>query len=451
MTASTPLLHTERLGLRATPDSPFFVQDVALTIPGGECHIVSGPTGSGKSTLLQAAAGLLPDACLQGRIQVADPRPAVILQNPETQLLAATIGGECAFYLENLGWDLEAMQRTVRLALDGVGLTQSLSTPTRSLSMGQKYRLLLAAFLAAAPRLLLIDEAGTQLDAPGREHLAVHIQRHTQNGGSAVLFEQHPGVLASVAHGYWRLENGTLCAADKPPSAPPLQPNAAPSPGSTPPLLTCTGLTLAPQGCPPLVQDGDLSLHSGELVLLTGANGAGKSTLLQTLAGFGRPQAGRIFFKGQPPRPDQTRGKIGLVLQNPERQFFETTIREEMLFALKRLGIPAPERTRQAQRWLARIGLQDRQEIPPFALSYGQKRLLALATTLAFAPEVVLLDDPGAGLDTAYQRTILELLDQERSDNGLGVIWTAHDMPFTAAENAYTHIRIQGGRLVRAN
>jgi energy-coupling factor transporter ATP-binding protein EcfA2 len=138
--------------------------NVSLEIEAGRCYCLTGPTGSGKTTLALALKGLLGEGSCSGRIDFParsddEAMPiGIVLQDPEVQLLTSTVGAEVAFGLENLCIEPGEMPGRVAAALEAVGLDKPLRYPVDLLSMGQKYRLLIAALLVMEPGLLILDE-----------------------------------------------------------------------------------------------------------------------------------------------------------------------------------------------------------------------------------------------------------------------------------------------------
>lgn len=130
----------------------------------------------------------------------------MILQNPETQILSPTVGSEVAFGLENLGLPPSQMPERVRTNLNAVGLNKPLLSPSRTLSMGEKYRLVLASALAMHPRVVLLDEPAAQLDPDGLYALKNTIKGLKTSGISFLVVEHHPEAIADIVDQYWRLD-----------------------------------------------------------------------------------------------------------------------------------------------------------------------------------------------------------------------------------------------------
>ena len=185
--------------------------------------LLTGASGAGKTTLALALKGLLPPG-RNGGCLLLPPAPGgaraavgLVLQNPETQLLTETVGAEVAFGLENLCLEPALMPQRVAAALAAVGLDLPFDHPTERLSMGQKYRLLVAAQLVLEPALLILDEPAGQLDGAGLQQLATIIGRLKEAGLAVLLCEHRPGPLAAVLDRHWHLGgDGRLQAGARP-------------------------------------------------------------------------------------------------------------------------------------------------------------------------------------------------------------------------------------------
>jgi len=420
----------------AWPGAPSWtLREVDLEVNPGECHCLMGGTGSGKSTLALAVKGLLPAGRQGGNLLLnragGEDSVAVglVMQNPETQLLAETVGAEVAFGLENLCRPPQEMTQRVTQALATAGLNLPLDHPTSRLSMGQKYRLLIAAHLVLGPALLIFDEPGGQLDSPGLRCLSALIAELKEKGLAVLLCDHRPQELAGVIDRFWQLtEAGGLAA-----GAMPLEP-APPLPGALPPLplsrkslVEVTNLEVDADDGAPAWAGISFTLQEGERAVLCADNGAGKTTLLRCLAGFIAPRRGSVKIFGDSPKPEKLRGKLGFLVQNPLRQLFETTVFDEVSFVLRRTGAANATLSARVERILQLCDIAHLARSSPHQLSYGQKHLVALAAVLVAEPRLLLLDDPFAGLDGRYLSRVSQLLVNLNEEKGTTLLWTTHD------------------------
>lgn len=181
------------------------------------------------------------------------------------------------------------------------------------------------------------------------------------------------------------------------------------------------------------LKDINLTIHKGEFIGIIGHTGSGKSTLVQHFNGLIKASSGRIFFDGKDIydsdyKMKELRSRVGLVFQYPEHQLFEPTVLEDVKFGPKNLGLPKLEIDLRAFEAIKQVGLSEEYyDSSPFELSGGQKRRVAIAGVLAMKPEVLILDEPTAGLDP-YGRD--EILDQIKKlhEEGLTVILVSHSM-----------------------
>lgn len=181
------------------------------------------------------------------------------------------------------------------------------------------------------------------------------------------------------------------------------------------------------------LRDVSLTVRRGEFLGLAGHTGSGKSTLVQHLNGLIRPQEGSVRALGldlsNKKDAAAVKAKVGVVFQYPERQLFAETVAQDVAFGPHNLGLPQDEVDRRVESSLSRVGL-DLSTVgdkSPFELSGGQQRRVAFAGVLAMEPEVLVLDEPMAGLDPAARRDFLELIDRLHRD-GLTVVMVSHSM-----------------------
>ncbi len=176
------------------------------------------------------------------------------------------------------------------------------------------------------------------------------------------------------------------------------------------------------------------SLERGEFVGVIGHTGSGKSTLMQHLNGLLKPTAGTVALDGTDIWKDkkttrQTRFRVGLVFQYPEYQLFEETVYKDIAFGPKNMGLDKSEIDRRVLQASAAVGLQrELLNVSPFDLSGGQKRRVAIAGVLAMEPELLILDEPTAGLDPAGREEILSYIDSYRRSKQATIMMVSHSM-----------------------
>ena len=182
------------------------------------------------------------------------------------------------------------------------------------------------------------------------------------------------------------------------------------------------------------VKDMNLSVFRGELLGLIGHTGSGKSTLIQHLNGLLKPTSGRVLLNGkdiwaEPKKIRDVRFRVGLVFQYPEYQLFEETVYRDIAFGPKNMGLSGEALDRRIREAARFAGLsEDKLEQSPFALSGGQKRRVAIAGVIAMEPEVLVLDEPSAGLDPRGREELLEHIRAYHQERGNTVVLVSHSM-----------------------
>ena len=182
------------------------------------------------------------------------------------------------------------------------------------------------------------------------------------------------------------------------------------------------------------VKDVSFTLEDGSFVGLIGHTGSGKSTLIQHLNGLEVPTEGKVLFNGEDIFAEgydlrRLRGKVGLVFQYPEYQLFEETVLKDVCFGPKNMGYPDEECKARAEAALKSLGLDESYFArSPFELSGGEKRRAALAGILAMEPEVLILDEPTAGLDPQARTDMLELVRRLHNERNMTVLLVSHSM-----------------------
>ena len=177
-----------------------------------------------------------------------------------------------------------------------------------------------------------------------------------------------------------------------------------------------------------------LEIQNGEFVGIIGHTGSGKSTLIQLLDGFIRADSGHIYFENEDIYADgfsmrSLRGKIGLVFQYPEYQLFETTVLKDVAFGPGNQGLSESDALERAKEALRRVKMPEKYwEMSPFELSGGQKRRAAIAGVIAMEPQVLILDEPTAGLDPRGRDELFAMICELHENTGMTVLLVSHSM-----------------------
>ena len=440
------------------------VRDVDLRIEHGERVLLLGASGAGKSTLLAALAGQLPDDSGEsaGTVEIdgLDPRKArdrvgILFQDPQTQLVMARSGDDVAFGLENRGVPAGQIWPRVSDALIRVGFPYPITRPTAALSGGEAQRLALAGVLATHPGLLLLDEPTANLDPAGAALVREAVARSRDEDTTLVLVEHRVGDVLPLVDRVVVLEPGGGIRADGNPEVvfagygdrlaaegvwvpgftiPPLQSRSTPGPY----LVRAEELAIAQR-----LSRVSVAAGAGEVLAVTGPNGAGKSTLALALGGLLAPTTGRVTALDDPRPPHRWRAatltrRIGSVFQNPEHQFVTAKVADELAVGPRRLGRPPAEVQAIVDVLLARLRLTKLAAANPYTLSGGEARRLSVATALATAPKLLVLDEPTFGQDRRTWIELVTLLATLR-DEGHAIVAVTHDDAFvhTLADRTY--------------
>ena len=182
------------------------------------------------------------------------------------------------------------------------------------------------------------------------------------------------------------------------------------------------------------LHDVNIKIEQGEMIGLIGHTGSGKSTLIQHLNGLLKPSSGAVFYDGKDINDSdfskkKLRSKVGLVFQYPEYQLFESTVIDDVKFGPKNVGMDSLKIDMNSFEALKQVGIgEDLLDVSPLELSGGQKRRVAIAGVLAMEPEVLILDEPTAGLDPSGRDEILDLVAKLHKERNLTVILVSHSM-----------------------
>lgn len=456
---------------------------VSLEVGLGEFVAVIGDNGSGKSTLARVLAGAQPSAGTverHGLVGLGKPGgTAFITQRPDAQVIGLRV-------CDDILWGLPD-DHTVDIdeLLDVVGLNGFAMHDTGSLSGGQLQRLAVASALARRPSLLISDESTAMIDLAGRRELTQLYRELPRRYAMSVVHITHHPDEAAAADRVIELGDGSVLESDGDDRGvgiavadgeTDVNPRARQSGRS---LVRSTPMSIA--GQTPLLElrgvgyeyghgtlwesraleDITLDIAAGEGVLVVGENGSGKSTLAWILAGLTRPTSGTYQLDGR--TISENRNAVAIAFQHARLQLQRPTVGAEIIdaagwseeaYELRHSRAKEGLRSRQEQfdrrvlDALFVVGLRD--EIADRtieSLSGGQQRRVVLAGLLARKPQVLVLDEPLAGLDAPSRTGFVELLTELRMNHGVTLIVVTHD-PEPLASVCPRTVRLDGGRLV---
>jgi energy-coupling factor transport system ATP-binding protein len=406
---------------------------VDIAIEGGIVAL-TGASGSGKSTALRVFNGLVPHfhggtvrgrACVLGLDVLSHPTRELardvgfLFQDPELQAVYATVDRDVAFGLENLGVPRPAMLGRVHDALERAGIGALAGRAVSTLSGGERQRLALAGVLALEPRVLVLDEPLSQLDAGGAVSLMQTICEIAAGGATVVIAEHRLEHVLSRADRVLHIDRGRIGATAASP------PNVAPYPVERSSIATSDAgrwslrdVTAGVAGTA-VVADVDLA-GGGDVVVLMGPNGSGKTTLLRTLAGLLPPLSGIV---------ERPQGRVAYLPQNPTSLLHRATVRSEIEWTLRRSPGGGNGDVDAALR---AFGLQHVADRYPRDLSTGERQRAALGAVLVGRPALALLDEPTRGMDAAARQALVNTIRQVRAGGG-SVVMATHDHDLATA------------------
>lgn len=193
----------------------------------------------------------------------------------------------------------------------------------------------------------------------------------------------------------------------------------------------------------------NIKIPKGKTIGILGGNGAGKSTLFLNMNGIFHPSEGAVFFKGEAVKYDrksikELRKSIGIVFQDPDDQLFSASVYQDISFGPLNLGLDKEETIRRVEKAILRTGVSEFRDKPAHNLSFGQKKRVAIAGILAMEPEILVLDEPTAGLDPRGVSDILKLLVETQQESDFSVIISTHDIDIVPLFCDYVYVMDKG-------
>lgn len=422
-----------------------------------------------------------------------------VFQIPGAQLFAASVDDEVAFGLENFGFAAAEAETRLTWALGLLSANHLRDRDPQTLSLGEKQRVALAAAIAIRPKVVLLDEPTANLDPATSIELCTTIKDLANSGLTVILAEHDLPFVRDVAARVLVMDRGRLIRDGS--TVDILRSDALEQAGMIPPepirvfkalqsrglrvpqiptrvseakelllehlpdreqvpqtqlsalepdheiVLDANDITVRYPKSGMALDRATASFPAGRITAVVGRNGAGKTTLGRALAGLVVPDRGEVTLRGRTMHEIPARERavlIALVLQNPLRQLFADTALEEVEFKAKCLG--KDDSKILAQDALEMVGLLEYAHEHPTNLSVGQQRRLTIASHLVVRPEILILDEPTTGLDTASARKLLEYALGAIDTSSATIILT-HDMS-AVSEYADTVFVMAEGRVI---
>ncbi len=429
------------------------VQDVSFEMEFGSYTAIAGVNGSGKSTTARIIAGLLQPS--GGTVKIASGlKTGFVFQSPKDQLICGVIARDTAFGPQCQSLPASEIELRTIESLKATGMLDYAMHKSMFLSLGQTQKAALSGILAINPDILILDESVSMLDPKSREEIftfldMLHKKKRTIlhiTHDSDAISRAKDIIVMNGGKIIWKGTTGNFFA-DKTSSAyssvfgMPLekrsffQKKTQKSP-STEILLKAENISFS-YGTHAVLKNVSFSLKRGTLTALTGASGSGKTTLLEILAGLKKQDSGTVRSADKPL----------LCQQNSDAALFEAFAADDVAFGPKNSGIKGKELLECVKTAMNRVNLpfEEFASKQTNCLSGGQKRRLSVAGIIAMKGDILLFDEPSAGLDGAAKYTVMHLL-RSLAESGKTVLFTTHH--YDEAQFADTSITLEKAGLI---
>jgi energy-coupling factor transport system ATP-binding protein len=379
------------------------IKNLNLEMLSTDKILINGDSGSGKTTFLKLIYGKLKslDSIYLHNKKIEKYSEierynliGFIKQNPDEQIVSATVENELRFGMEIRGFSEEKIQINLKKYLKFCGLENAQNLSTQSLSSGQKQKLIISSFLAIEPKLLLFDEPFAHLDQESAKDLQSFLQNISI---PIILIEHRTELFEKIATKKLTLENGTLISFKE-------EVRSFKKVNSTinykNKLLSVKNIHFSVNGNP-ILQNISFNLFEGEKIAITGNNGSGKTTLLQILAGALEPTQGKI----------EKLFSSAILFDKPDHSLIQVSVKKQI----------------QNTHFIKFLDLEKNKNDHPLTLSKGQRFRTAIASLLKSRSKILILDEPTTGQDFENLSKILDLLHDRT------IIFSSHDKQFINA------------------
>lgn len=479
---SSPIIEVENLSFKYSTRDNFTLENINFKINKGEFIGIVGKSGSGKSTLLHCLTGIIPNEISgekTGSVKINNldtdkhetgditRELGIVFQNPESQLFNVTVEDEVAFMCENLAFPKNKIKESVDFALDTIGIRDLKDAYPFELSGGEKQKVAIASVLSVKPKILVLDEPSSELDANGRKMVFDTLEKLKNDGMTIILVEHNLDDSYKLLDRLAVLDNGKIKMFEKIENV--FKSNIFELLGLRPPQIVQLASNLESNKIlidnneiidlldeklssnqnflkyknfihkssgeyaieienlsfkredKEVLKNINLKIKKGEIVSLIGKNGSGKTTLALLIMGLLKENSGniRIFGKETNGSTKKIKKKIGFLFQNPEYQLFCNTVSEEIKYGINT--------DIDSEKILKRMNLIDFKDKHPLTLSRGERQRVATATVLSIDPDILIIDEPTTGQDWTNIKSFMDILT-ELNNEGKTIFIISHDM-----------------------
>lgn len=423
------------------------VDGVSFCIEKGAYTAIVGSNGSGKSTLARLLCGL--ETPLEGSIQVQENQNiGIVFQSPKDQIVSSIVSRDTAFGPKNLKLKKGEIELRTIESLSVVDLLDKANDSTSALSLGQTQKAALSGIIALHPEILILDEAISMLDPTSREDILQFVKRW-QKYGNTIIHITHDIEVVKQADNVIAMENGRIFfygkssafLADKNNV---FRLNGEPLEKKDKPLwnkLKKEVVVKFDDVCfnyneKSSVDNISFELYKGSITALTGSSGAGKSTILELAAGLLEQKSGYI---------SGVRG--ALAQQNAQAALFEQFAGDDVAFGPRNFGKSGKELVEIVKKSMNQAGIpfEEFSERQTVALSGGEKRRLSIAGIIALDNDVLLFDEPTAGLDSKSRTQVMKMMEELASE-GKTILFSTHRLD--EADFAHREIKVEQGKII---
>ena len=451
------------------------LHQITLSLEKGRCMMVTGPSGAGKTSLCLAASGILHheyggkkegSVVIDGK-DVTDyyslsdlaQNVGVVFDDPESQMIFTTVEEEILSALEYRGLSAAVIEERLSGIMKTTYLEELRDRSPHNLSGGQKQRVALAATLALGNDILILDEPTSELDEHATKRIADILKELKDQGKTILLTEHKYDHFREMVDTLIVMENGRITSCGMPdvvlrddrvrgmvlPDFLKVKKNARAAVTSEP-VISVQNLTYR-YGDVLALSGISLTIKKGEFVAIVGENGSGKTTLVKHFNRLLSPTSGNVIVNGKNTKDCSIAAlacDVGLVFQNPDHMFFADTVREEISYGVKNLGIENGGAVIDAA--LRDAGLTESADLYPRWLSRGERQRLGIACVVAMQPSVIVLDEPTTGLDGNEALLVISIL-KKLQENGHTIVIITHNRDI-AKHCADRIITMESGKVI---